>query len=214
MTTPDDRGRDDRQPTDAGITLLEMMLSMGLMSIVMVLFTTGIIQVYRTVASTEVMSSGQSQLDTAFLRLDREVRYAAEITEPGTGPAPGREPRVEFLNTRTGVSVCTQLRLVPGAAGGRLEHRTWTHVPGASARAGLADLTNFATLASEVTSVQPFERVLASDAGLTFQRLRVRLTARSAVHGNDRRTDVTFTALNSSISEGDLDVCGEGRTAQ
>lgn len=189
-----------------------MMLSMGLMSIVMVLFTTAIIQVYRTVASTEVMSSGQSQLNTAFLRLDRELRYAAEITEPGPGPAPGREPRVEFLDTRTGAPVCTQLRLVPDPAGGRLEHRTWTHVPGAAAGSALADLTRFSTLAAEVSSTRPFERVLASEASLTFQRLRVRLTARSALNGSDRRIDVTFTALNSSISEGAVDVCGEGRS--
>ena len=57
---------------------------MGIMSVVMVIFTTAILQVYRSVnASTESLSTAQSQLQIAFQRFDRELRYASWIAEPG-----------------------------------------------------------------------------------------------------------------------------------
>jgi hypothetical protein len=195
---------------------------MTLMSIVMSIFTTGIIQIYRSVVRTEAVSGAQSQLNTAFLRLDREVRYAAEISEPG--PGPGREPRVEFRTSHTGDAVtCTQLRLVVDSAGGRLQRRTWEYVPDRLTGSPLKNLTPFTTLASAVAAGtaaglpagQPFQRTLApvsAATGTADQRLRVVLTVRSAPGGSLRRTDVTFTTLNSSIPVPTPEVCDEGRT--
>ena len=72
-----------RDPDDRGFTLIEVTVTMGIMSVMLVIFTTAILQVYRSVLTTESLSTAQSQLQIAFQRFDREVRYASWIAEPG-----------------------------------------------------------------------------------------------------------------------------------
>lgn len=67
---------------DAGFSLAEIMVTMGITSILMVIFTTAILQVYRTSAATESLSSAQAQLQIAFQRADKELRYASWIAVP------------------------------------------------------------------------------------------------------------------------------------
>ncbi|MBG0821111.1 hypothetical protein HS048_10240 [Planomonospora sp. ID91781] len=98
------------------------MVSISLMGVMMVIFTTGVLQVYRAVNGVEALSASQSQLQTAFQRLDKEIRYATWISEPSV---PIRDNRyVEFAyvepaeqDPQTGQVVkppqamCGQLRL-------------------------------------------------------------------------------------------------------
>ncbi|WP_153054085.1 PulJ/GspJ family protein [Planomonospora sphaerica] len=97
------------------------MVSISLMGVMMVIFTTGVLQVYRAVNGVEALSASQSQLQTAFQRLDKEIRYATWISRPS---APIRDNRyVEFAyvepaerNPQTGQvklpqAMCGQLRL-------------------------------------------------------------------------------------------------------
>lgn len=202
---------------DAGVTLIEVMVSATLVAVVTAMFTTGLLDIYRSTLRTEAASSAQSQLSTAFLRLDRQVRYAAQVTVPGPGPA--GQSRVEFLTTHTGAAVCTQLQVVAGTNGGRLQSRTWNYVPD-RAPGPLPGVTPFITLASELTAATPFPSpgpttsaaaAAAAAASEGYQRLRVRLTARQG-SGSPVTADITFTALNSLAEQPEPQVCLEGRT--
>lgn len=210
--------RRPRTGPDDGTTLAEVMVAMGVTSVVLTIFTAAMLLVYRSVTGVEGRSTGQNQLHTAFQQLDREIRYASGITPPSAAAVNGSW-YVEFLgvNPATGAPVCRQLRL---DASGVLQQLTWT--PGAPPAAG----TRGRTLASELVvpggSVPPpFERqgagslpyAAGSAAGASYapgyQRLRVRLTTRTGTATGS--ADVTFTALNTSRDTADPNICAEGR---
>jgi hypothetical protein len=186
---------------DSGVTLTELIVSMTIMIVVMAMFTTGIIQIYRTVNETESTSIAQSQVNIAFLRLDREIRYASGLSVP---LQVGADWYVEYVTTNTGVPVCTELRL--NVAAGQLQRRTW--VQGATPLVPSAWLP----VASNVSSPQPFT-LLPADATANFHRLRLALVATSGKGDTaaSAETAVTFTALNTSLSTSGTAVCTEGR---
>lgn len=217
-------GRDE--PTgDEGVTLMEVVVTLGIMSVLMMVFTTGILQVYRTTTATESQVVAQTQLQVAFQRLDKEIRYASWIAVP-TRTAPYY---VEFAGPPdgTGVVRCGQLRL----DGGVLQLLQWTagSPPAAGQRgqtlaSGLVDnnLDGDPAVARHPFVLQlPAESPYATTAPDAqavgtlftpeFYRLRVRLTTRLG----DRRisSDVTFTALNTSrkTREAPPSPCTEGR---
>jgi hypothetical protein len=68
-------------------------------------------------------------------------------------------------------------------------------------------------LAMGVTSTSPFT-VLPADANDNFLRLRLRLTASAGAGAtaSTRQLDVTYTALNTSLTTASATVCTEGRT--
>jgi type II secretory pathway pseudopilin PulG len=187
---PDRPGSATDAGPDAGITLLELVVSMTIMSIVMAVFITGIVQVFRMTTTTESRSNAQSQLATAFLRLEREVRYAVEIEDPYL--ASGAQ-HIAFLVARTGGRSCVQLRVYSK----RLELRRWTPpTPPSTVR---TNLTAWGTLASGVTSSQPFTRKPADD-DVSYQRLEVKLVTMSGPV--NRNIASVFTAVNSGRGTG------------
>jgi hypothetical protein len=178
------------------------MMSMALSGVVMAVFTTGMIQVYRSVGAAENAGVSQTQVSLAFETVDREIRYASGITEPNTA-AVGGAWYVEFLGvTPDGGPVCHQLRL---DGSGVLQQLTWA--PGSPPAAGARGRT----LASNLVVTAPFERLTPDQQPADYQRLRLRLTARSGAATS--ASDVTFTALNTSRDTTDPNVCIEGRPA-
>jgi hypothetical protein len=187
----------------------------------MAIFTAGVIQVYRSVGTSENTATSQTQLRLALQMLDREVRYASGITVPSS-TAVGGAWYVEFLaaNPSTSQPVCRQLRL---DSSGVLQQLTWT--PGSPPTAG----TRGQTLASQLDTPGgavplPFDRQVAGSLPYAspsasaapggafspdYQRLRLRLTARTGTMTTS--SDVTFTALNTSRATKDSNVCIEGR---
>jgi Tfp pilus assembly protein PilV len=193
---------------DAGITMIEVVSSMVVMSIVLVIFTTGFLQVMGSANRVQTLAEAQSQVNIAFLRLDKEIRYAAAIGQEGTV---GTDWYVEYLTTNTGSRVCTELRLHAS----QLQRRTWTQpAPPAVPGPGNVTPTTWAPLVSNVSSTAPFT-FSDADSTMGFQRLELKLTAGDAAAGvaKSRQTDVTFTALNTSLqTQGDDDECREGRS--
>ncbi|WP_328468535.1 prepilin-type N-terminal cleavage/methylation domain-containing protein [Actinoplanes sp. NBC_00393] len=177
---------------DAGVTLLEMVVAMGIMSVFMSLFTAGIVQMYRTATTAETTQVLQSRLNLVFERLDAEIRYASAITEPGEPTGLGWN--VEYLNVNGAEPVCTQLRLLDR----KLQRRTWV--------AGETPSGGWRVLATEVTNTEPFARE-ASD-GQWFQ-LRLRMTV--AYASSSHSTEFLFTAMNSNTGDADA-FCTEGRS--
>jgi len=197
---------------DDGYSLIEVMMAMVCTSILLTLVTSAVIQIYHSVNSVDAVSAAQSQIDTAFSRLDKEVRYARGISDPG--PA-GGDAYVEYLLDVNSVDTCVELRL--HGATGELQRRSWTKnqtplVP-----------TGWQTLASSVIAAKPFA-VTVADPELTtdlqYQTLTLDVTsvtgggpglsASAGRAGSQRETTVTFTALNAT-SSASSSTCVEGR---
>ncbi|MEV6849857.1 prepilin-type N-terminal cleavage/methylation domain-containing protein [Actinoplanes sp. NPDC051411] len=198
---------------DEGYSLIEVMMAMVCTGILMTLVTSAVIQIYHSVNSVDAVSAAQSQVDTTFARLDKEVRYARGISDPATV---GGDPYVEYLLNVDSVDTCVELRL--HAATGELQRRSWlkNQTPPAP--------TGWLTLASSVTATKPFAvTIIAQPVGTTdpqYQTLALDVTsvtgggpglsASAGRAGSERETKVTFTALNA-VTAGNSSICTEGR---
>lgn len=198
------------ESNDEGYSLIEVMMAMVCTSILLTLVTSAIIQIYHSVNSVDAVSAAQSQIDTAFSRLDREVRYARGISDPA---AVGGDAYVEYLLSVDSVDTCVELRV--HTATGELQRRTWTKNVTPLKPSG------WQTLASSVTATKPFTVTGATQA-LTaqYQTLTVDVTSvtgggnglstTSGRAGSQRETTVTFTALNATTANSSS-TCIEGR---
>jgi type II secretory pathway pseudopilin PulG len=195
---------------DAGITLVEVVVAVSIMAVAMSIFTTGIVQIYRAENKTESASNAQSAVNLAFLRLDRELRYASDISSPGQYNL--KNWRVEYLVTNSGTALCNQLQL--DVDRNELQRRSWSQ--------GTIDPTNppaWARVAAGVRAPEAPDDVhpFVLNTSFAFKRLEVRLiaTSGSGATKSTAKTDVTFTAMNSTVSgtstTPSTDVCTEGR---
>jgi type II secretory pathway pseudopilin PulG len=187
---------------DEGYSLIEVLMAMVCTSILLTLVTSAIIQIYHSVNAVDAASAAQSQVDTTFERLDKEVRYARAISDPGTV---GGDQYVEYLLDNDTADVCVELRL--HQATGEFQRRQWVKDQGPAAP------TRWQVLASSVTAATPFTVTAARDVQLTdvrYQQLTVDITAvtgggrglsaAAGRAGSARETDVTFTALNATAT--------------
>jgi prepilin-type N-terminal cleavage/methylation domain-containing protein len=189
---------DPREPVrdDDGFSLIEVMVSMTIMAVIGAIFTTGMIQVYRTLAGTDARWIAQGQVSQALMRLDREVRYASYIG----ATSPGR-PYVEYQMLSDATQQCVQLRIAVTADGSQLQRRTWTQ--------GVTPVvpTAWVRLANDVTSAEPFARIDPTDT-LTHQQLRLDLTATS--DSTAKQSNITYTALNTNQNSVSVATSGSG----
>lgn len=183
---------------DDGFSLTELLVAMGIASVVGIIFTTGILQIYRSAASAEGDSVTQQQLGQALIRLDLSLRYAYSI---GTVHTEGTAPYVEYLTraqdspTSAFVQRCVQLRLTgTDPQNLALQTRYWNK----TATAALPSV--WVPLATQLTTLggaAPFIRVQPT-ATTNHQLLTVQLGARSG--GTVKSSAITFTALNTYAS--------------
>ena len=181
---------------DRGVTLIEVAVGMTIMSIFAAVFTTAMLQVYRAVNTTESRTAAASQVQIAFVRLDKEIRYAKKITTP---TLVGTKWYVEYLTYAmptggsTGVWTCHAIRL----SGTSLQILSWN-------KDTTPDPAAFVTLVSGVQATNsttgPFSLPAAVSGANDLQQLRLAVTARGGTNATaaSGQLDVTFTALNSS----------------
>jgi hypothetical protein len=189
--------RGQAEPGDAGVTVLELVTAMTIMSVFGSIFTGAVVQMYGSARRTEAAAGVQSQIATTFQRLNAEVRYAKGFSTPG--PATGTDRYVEYLVANSGTEYCGELRL--RGSTGQLQWRRWTRggTPG-----------GWAVLASDVSSSAPFS-VVPTAAGSRNQTLTLSIT--SVQNGRSKQLQTTFVALNSVRTEGSATACVEGRSA-
>ncbi|WP_433725361.1 type IV pilus modification PilV family protein [Actinoplanes sp. CA-051413] len=204
-----------RAAGEAGYSLVEVVVTAGLMSVLMVIFTTAVLQVFRTSGQVENTADARSQLQLAFQRFDRELRYASWIAQPGKV---GTAWYVEFASYDG--KECLQLRLQTAPplvkdndidGQGVLQLIRWQ--PGTPAVKTRPNQTIGSQLdtATAPFELQPAGDTIADAVPFTpdFQRLRVRLTAK--VGTGVATVDTTFTALNTSRNTPATHTCSEGR---
>lgn len=80
-------GQGKRRPAgdDHGYSLMEVLITTGVMSMVMVVVSSAFMQIYAGTRRIEQTSVAADQLDTSLRRLDRELRYATYVSNPRLG---------------------------------------------------------------------------------------------------------------------------------
>lgn len=215
-----------RSRGDAGVTMMDVMVAMGITSIAVAIATTGMVQLYDVVHTTTRVDDVYRQIGFAYQRLDQEIRYAYDISAPGA--AADGNPSVEYLTRESSGSwTCNQLRLI----GDKLDVRRWPVTSAAPTggwrvlASGLSgpttpdpDPSPPAAVAAQVARFPDFLPATLSGSAAAgasgFAQLRIRLTATSAEpKGTTRReTSMTFVAGNSTLSQHDSRVCSTGRS--
>ena len=192
--------RDLRRSPDAdrdedGFTLVELLVAMLVMTIFMGLVTAAVVQMTQVSLKSQAIGDAESQLNAAFLRLDKEVRYASAINSPGQN---GSDWYVEFQSKYSGTTTCTQLRTT--AAAGKLQQRTWTVTGGSVTAPGWTTLASGVANQSGVAAQNPFTFTVAGATAI-HQQLKVYLLASSGPGGTATKStstsSATFTALNT-----------------
>ncbi|MDQ2748278.1 MAG: type II secretion system protein [Pseudonocardiales bacterium] len=197
---------------DAGTTLVELMVGMTVMTIVMAIFTTSILSMFSSTNKTQAVVNSSAQLDTAFDRLDAQVRYASVIDPAVQPPATQTYWSVTFQTDDPTSTTCRQLSIRPVGTSAALSllERTWAMKVNPSPGplllpAGPVSQSQLATgLALDDqngVAVTPFKLVAAAPAdGTTIQRLHVQLVAVDGANKAKTRSfsDIWFSALNSA----------------
>lgn len=188
---------------DDGTSLIELVVGIMLMSVFSAFFTVAVVSMNRAENKTEAVSLSTSQLNQAFLALDKTVRYASAISQPGTGPS--GDWYVELRATNAGSEVCTQLRIDAQ----QLQRRTWTF---GSAPSGWAPLTSNVINGGAPSggSPVPFVLVIPGADDVNAQRLTfnlVTLSAPGAAAETTSSSSVTFTAVNSTVPAPSAPIC-------
>jgi hypothetical protein len=164
-----------------------------------------VVSMGQTINKVEAVTISSTQINQAFLRLDKLVRYAAAITNASkmstatsTTPNISGDWYVELDTTTATSEICTQLRV----DNKQLQQRTWT-----VAGSGFSKLSGFSAMASGIANGgaaalspdQPFAPPPATaGASTNFQRLSITLVATSGSNSSSTtRSSVSFTALNS-----------------
>ncbi|GGQ85443.1 prepilin-type N-terminal cleavage/methylation domain-containing protein [Couchioplanes azureus] len=147
--------RPGRPIGDAGVTLIEVMVAMTILSVITAMATTGIVGVLQQQRLATAYTDAQAQSGRAVLRLDREIRFAEDMELfSGTTARPELpDPSLAW------VAVAGTATATPGLScgavslkDGKLELRTWA----ASGTAAAAQPTILVE-GVEAVGAEPFE---------------------------------------------------------
>jgi type II secretory pathway pseudopilin PulG len=181
------------------MTLTEVMVGMVIMTIFMSIFTTSIISMFSSSNKVQASENSSAQLNTAFDRLDKQVRYASVIDPVINVPYPS----VSFLTPATSAAAgptCTQVAILTSVTGNPLKERSWPQAtPGAAT--GWSQLALGISLVDQNgAAVTPFS--IPTISGAIVQQLHLQLVAKD---GTGQATtystsSVTFSALNAALA--------------
>lgn len=208
--------------SDSGFTLTEVVVSMTVMTVAVTVFTAGFVQTFQQLNRTDAGATAQLQLDVAYRRLDRELRYASAVSKPAVI---GSDAYVEYMlvqlagpstgpggTATTTLSTCVQLRF--SASTRRLLRRTWDpNSPSISPTAWMPLADAVLPGAAAPSPTQPFT-LRPADATYNYERLRISLvsTGGSGSTAQARSASVTYSALNSDPTKTTDTVCSAGRS--
>lgn len=195
--------RERRPSGDGGFTLIETAVGMVVMSIFLALFTGSVVAMFGSSNHSQAVAHTAQQIDNAFTKLDRQVRYASYVGEPGQDPNDAGNWYVEFQDSNTTPATCYQLRVDQTSQA--LQQRSWSGsgTPGPWQQFATGVLNGAGTGAAA-----PFA-VTAATGTVTSAQLTVHLVTGegSGSDGSQSQSSMTFTALNSTVTSPIRGVC-------
>ena len=177
---------------EAGFTMIEMIITISILTIFMGLFTGAVLAITDATQKQQSLADATDQINKAFNRLDTEVRYASLATTPGQV---GLDWYVEIYDQNTTVPTCTQLRLQNSTH--LLQQRTWASTGAAATPSGWITLA--ARISNNPTTQIPFTTIqVGGTSPYTKQQLQISLLAVPQQHGRATTavSNVTFTVSN------------------
>jgi prepilin-type N-terminal cleavage/methylation domain-containing protein len=199
-----------RQRTDdQGFSLIELLVTLGIMSVVTVVMVGATIQIYSGTKAIDNTSEVRDQLDISFRRLDRELRYAS-WTSPTKDQKVGDRYYMEYaipagcrqIKIENGILSLAEWTL-PGTTPGT--HRPF--VNGVTVLSGVAPFTISPAGTKTYASAGPGAG-MGADYEIEFQQVRVRFAVKAGTV--TLPFDSVFTAQNISRKSTDSD-CKYGR---
>jgi prepilin-type N-terminal cleavage/methylation domain-containing protein len=185
---------------EAGLTLVELMISMLVFSIFLTILLSSILGVTKAATQAQVIARAASGTLSVFQNFDREIRYADAINYPGAGTGGARyvEFRIPAVSSGTN-AICKQWRFDPGT--GLLQSRQWFDVAPFSIPVWA---TRLSVVFDDGGSTYPFAVSAAQRSGSAMQQLTLTLDAGNA---NQRGAAISsnFVARNSSIASASND---------
>jgi len=181
---------------------VELAVVVPIFVVVTALVLVTLVTAYAAESSVQATTQAGSQVTLAFMDLDNEVRYAADINQPGSY---NNNYYVELQsnwtqNAAQGQDTCTQLEY--NNSSGVLEQHSWL--------VNATPPTGWQVLASDLkTSVASNPFSLSAPTGTPWQ-LSVTLAAAASV-GQATRTAqsaFTLTSLDTTSTSTDTGVCG------
>lgn len=186
------------RPRDDGFTLVELLVSMALLVVVLGIFSASFLDLQRSVTKQGAVVDAQAATRKVFQLLDKQVRYANAVNDPGYSTLGTGDQYVEFQSGDQGApQVCTQLRVERGT--GLLQTRSWT----VSSSGALVLAPAFSTVAAGLVLSSPVSVFVAPQPGpAKLRRLTVSLSVRdggpTATTSGASTSTTTFTAANST----------------
>jgi prepilin-type N-terminal cleavage/methylation domain-containing protein len=214
------RLRSDEREHSAGFTIIELAIAMLVFSIVAVIVTDQLNLMPRLEGRLQNSAASSDQVTSAFLTLDGEVRYAADINHPWTD-ATGNywdEFESDWTSATTGYPQCTELEYVNSS--GVLQQRTWslTNISSPAAPSGTAWRPLATGLASSpATTPFALNQAGPSWAVATQQQtssaewqLTLNLTASAGkgTSGSSSASTFTITSIDISSASKNRNICG------
>lgn len=182
------------QGDDAGMTLVETLVAMSIFSVVLTIFMAAVISMTTSTSRVNATTDAGDGVRAAFLKLDRQVRYADAINQPVRTAAGSWY--VEFRTSQRAngqPNLCTQWRF--DASAQLLQFRSWND--------GQVPPSTFRTITTEVfppDASTPMFSVALADATHANQQLTVRVSSGSGsgAYAGSASMETSFVARNSS----------------
>ncbi|MCX7523187.1 prepilin-type N-terminal cleavage/methylation domain-containing protein [Microbacterium sp. STN6] len=185
----------DRGSREAGYTLIELVVSMGIFSLFIALILGTTVTIAQNASRTSLIAQSSNATLAVFGSLDRQARYADSVNPAGVGPSGARyiEFRTPGNSSASGVTTCTQWRFIPGT--GHIESRQWNDLPGSTASPWSTKMTG---VIDDGGTNYPFSLIPASLTGSAMQQLSISIHAGNVKLNAGTNMSTTFVARNSS----------------
>lgn len=183
-----------RGQRDAGMTLIELMISMMLFTVLLGVFMSAIATMTKDTTRVRASADSSDEVRRAYQLLDKQVHYASAVNRPGI--VSGRQ-YIEFQTTAVpsgATASCTQWRYDPTTK--KLAYRTWSDVTtGATATAWVV----VANRVSNNVTTNPVFTFLPVNENFVKQRVQVFLDVQD-VNGKGAQLKSTFVAINTTAT--------------
>ncbi|MEU4157532.1 prepilin-type N-terminal cleavage/methylation domain-containing protein [Actinoplanes sp. NPDC026670] len=204
-----------RRRGDEGYSLVEVLVAASLMSVVMAVSVTAILQIYSSINRTEETVSVRDAIDVSFRRLDRELRYATWVSD---AKAVNGRWYLEYALPldKNSEYPCRQIKLENGV----LTLASWK-LPSTSPAnpfviaSGVTADTTKGPVELYAPGAKPYASAAAGTAGVgtsfetQFQQIRLKFAVK--VGKVSLPFDSVFTAQNIARGSSSFNDCSKGR---